>query len=766
MTIRNANSHPYQVEIVKDGEDTFYANSHPFKVAIVGGGGGGAEARVVDELPETGEVGYIYLVLKEHTASGDIYDEWIWALQQDGETYAWEHLGTTSEVTIVLYDTTGTNTDGAMTQNATTSMVYADPATKTKVQIGNSTSGGQDSSVSIGTNITAGGNRAIAIGERTDDTVQTASGASAVSIGVNTASVSNGVAIGVRAKASGTAAVALGTYPEASGQYSFAMHYQASASGDNSVAVGANSSASATNAIALGQGAEATAVDAIAIGQQTDVTGKDSVALGALSTVSGDYSVALGDGATASAYGSVALGDGAYATQKGQLDVGDRTTRYIDGHNIRGGYNDSAYRLVTGLYDPQSAHDAATKGYTDNLVISYAGLSGQGAPTSSTAATYLGQFYYDTTNDTHYYCSEIVEESGQPDEYVWQELSSGGSGLTVLTSADYNYPENTPTSIAMWLLEPGDYMTEDSNVLITPDKFASSRNIKSVFTIGNFGNDKIMQYVESDGNNRLMSYWETNTTTGARVNAGLLYNWRPVVDNLTSTSTTSSLTANQGKVLKDLIDGLVISGAGAPTDSTVGTVGQLYEDTTNGDLYICTKISSGDYTWEPFVSGLLRAGDGKIGVNNKHPYAFYSGKDISGDENYTVVYSKNYSGTFAPTYLWGNRDVGDGVWGWREYRLALHSDIPSVVQVAGSSTTDVMSQKAVTDMMNGRVKQNAGAPSDSTVGTVGQLLEDTTNGKLYICTAVSGGTYTWSEVGSGGGSVDVFTTNEWNALWA
>ena len=115
----NANSHPFQVVTVQG--DGFYANSHPYKVTIVGGGGGtGGEARVVDKLPDVGEVGYIYLVLKEHTSQGDIYDEFVWALQQDGKTYDWEHLGTTSEVHIKLYDTTGQNTDGAMTQKAVT----------------------------------------------------------------------------------------------------------------------------------------------------------------------------------------------------------------------------------------------------------------------------------------------------------------------------------------------------------------------------------------------------------------------------------------------------------------------------------------------------------------------------------------------------------------------------------------------------------------------------------------------------------------------
>lgn len=101
MDIDYANSHPLKVIPVQD--EGFYANSHPYKVVIVGGGGGtGGEARVVDSLPAEGEVGYIYLVLKEQTSSGDIYDEFIWALQQDGETYDWEHLGTTNAVNLGL----------------------------------------------------------------------------------------------------------------------------------------------------------------------------------------------------------------------------------------------------------------------------------------------------------------------------------------------------------------------------------------------------------------------------------------------------------------------------------------------------------------------------------------------------------------------------------------------------------------------------------------------------------------------------------------
>ena len=65
---------------------------------------------------------------------------------------------------------------------------------------------------------------------------------------------------------------------------------------------------------------------------------------------------------------------------------------------------------------------------------------------------------------------------------------------------------------------------------------------------------------------------------------------------------------------------------------------------------------------------------------------------------------------------------------------------------------------ATRGQLDGRIKQNAGTPTTATVGTVGQLLQDTTNGKLYQCTAASGSTYTWTEIGAGGGDGDFVKT--------
>ena len=46
-----------------------------------------------------------------------------------------------------------------------------------------------------------------------------------------------------------------------------------------------------------------------------------------------------------------------------------------------------------------------------------------------------------------------------------------------------------------------------------------------------------------------------------------------------------------------------ITGEGAPTTSTEGAVGCLYMNTTNGDVYKCTAVSGGSYTWVALGNG-------------------------------------------------------------------------------------------------------------------------------------------------------------------
>jgi len=201
-----ANDHPTKVVEVDD--TGFYANDHPYKVVNVGGSSG-IKAKVVDELPETGEDGVIYLILKEETKEGDIYDEWIWVEESGGE-YAWEHLGATNEVTIQLYDTTGTNTDGAMTQKAATNMIYPEGYETTKdyikIPLGSATHGGR---IAIGSDRIPGSN-SINIGKNAG--VDKNSGTISIGGSANSGNTSIwGTAVGYGSASGASYSVALGT---------------------------------------------------------------------------------------------------------------------------------------------------------------------------------------------------------------------------------------------------------------------------------------------------------------------------------------------------------------------------------------------------------------------------------------------------------------------------------------------------------------------------------------------------------------------------
>ena len=322
----------------------------------------GFSYEVVQTLPASGQNGKIYLVPIDESGgpSTNYYDEYIWV------NNAWEQIGTTemdltnyvqfSDLATVAttgdYDdlndkptipsvvqTTGTSTADVMSQNATTGMVFRDPATKRQVQIGDGATASGTSSVAVGPNAPAG----------TD-----------------------------APKATGTGAVAIGAY----------------------------------------------------------------------GTASNDYSIAIAG--TASANGAIAIGWGSQATSKGQFDISTRNTSY--------GYNNSLYRLLSGVYDPQSAHDAATKGYVDGTVRKNAGT-----PTTSVSGQ-VGQLLEDTTNGELYQCTaasgstytwtKIAKSSEVPAAQVnsdWDAVSGVAQILnkpslaTVATSGSYSDLSNKPT---------------------------------------------------------------------------------------------------------------------------------------------------------------------------------------------------------------------------------------------------------------------------------------------------------------------------------
>jgi hypothetical protein len=111
--------------------------------------------------------------------------------------------------------------------------------------------------------------------------------------------------------------------------------------------------------------------------------------------------------------------------------------------------------------------------------------------------------------------------------------------------------------------------------------------------------------------------------------------WRPVQDNLTSTSTTDSLSANQGKVLKGYIDTL-----------------NGYFD-SNGNAKTALKLATARYLWgQSFdgtdnVSGSISAGSNGGSIEQFHSIELNSAGTLSSSGHYGGFIDFHYDGSAA-----------------------------------------------------------------------------------------------------------------------
>lgn len=236
----------------------------------------------------------------------------------------------------------------------------------------------------------------------------------------------------------------------------------------------------------------------------------------------------------------------------------------------------------------------------------------------------------------------------------------------VLTTADYNWPVDNPTAVALWLLGPGVYAPADTSVTLRAS--ASEGLFSGVAVVGGAPNGGQISILVATYGPTLRLY-QTRVSDGYQVTA---VNVRtPVNDNLTSTSTTSALSANQGRVLNEKIEGRVIQNDGAPTTSTVGTIGLVLEDTTNGKLYVCTDIDNTDpsnpvYTWKEVGSDTIKeltSADYNYPTDNPDGVAMWlldPGYYECG-ESIKMYYNNDSSGTTATARFWILKDSDNRV---------------------------------------------------------------------------------------------------------
>ena len=125
--------------------------------------------------------------------------------------------------------------------------------------------------------------------------------------------------------------------------------------------------------------------------------------------------------------------------------------------------------------------------------------------------------------------------------------------ITILTSDDYDYPTNDPELIAGWLLEPGIYKVEGTNVGIArhPEEnhalYYDTGDIFIKLTEADDVTEVDPQYIYTQIKNNTFSYYINKDVIGDILKIS------DVVDNLTTPNSYVPLSAKQGKVLYDII---------------------------------------------------------------------------------------------------------------------------------------------------------------------------------------------------------------------
>ena len=299
-----------------------------------------------------------YAHLPANPATGDVY-----TTEDDGILYVWDGtqwVALNDSASITPVQTTGTSTTDVMSQDATTKLIFPDIANAVQGQIRIDPSGTSSST----------GNRGIAIGKKVELTY---TNGVPIGIGFNTKAANNAISIG-----GGINGI-----------------------GSDAVAVGSGSGNILANAVRIGVSSKAANVDSVAVGYNANAGGAtNQVSIGSQSNAgSYAYSVALGDHASVNGIGAVAIGAYSLNGWNGTVEVGSSNSSY--------GYNSTNYRKVTGVYDGENLHDAATVAQGNTLSAS--------APTTSTVGV-LGQLYTDTTGMHTYQCTAI---SG--DTYTWTQ---------------------------------------------------------------------------------------------------------------------------------------------------------------------------------------------------------------------------------------------------------------------------------------------------------------------------------------------------------
>ena len=183
------------------------------------------------------------------------------------------------------------------------------------------------------------------------------------------------IALGYKAKATGTSAIALGDNAKATSDrdtalgsdakatnyFSTALGSYAQATKSYSTALGGSSQATDTYSIALGYRTQATKENATALGSDAQATGKGAIALGYNAQAIGGSSIALGDDAQSTGVVAIALGASTQANGSNATALGSSAKANTIGGTASGASTQANGNFSTALgYNAQSNYDYST----------------------------------------------------------------------------------------------------------------------------------------------------------------------------------------------------------------------------------------------------------------------------------------------------------------------------------------------------------------------------------------------------------------------
>ena len=449
----------------------------------------------------------------------------------------------------------------------------------------------------------------------------------------------------------------------------------------------------------------------------------------------------------------------------------------------------------------------------------------------------------------------------------WQALKGvidGNIGKArVLTTADYNYPTDNPTTVALWLLEPGIYTSQNGPTIRYANGNNQSSSYGGIYVVGSSGvtsssDLKVILFYEGGATNGRKSYMVWVDTNGNRNQQHRLAT--DVIDNLTTTGAGDALDATQGKVLKDMIDAIVVPTktsdltndsdfqTGTDVATAVGAVDAKLNGNVMTELTMATdatkveftetkkNLSTGTTSTEvdtiPLASttqaGILNAAGyqsiidsqdrldalagGAVSIanlsanpsqselttawqtatgettvfNRASIFDSTNGKnwtyfdntsawEVTGTVNQSITINNFSQGTAGLIVgdntagkVFAEQDGTGSVYGWDALNTRVTNvesataNIPSVVQTTGTSTTDVMSQNAVTSMIfaDPSVTHRIRVASTQTVGDHSTTVGENAQGYGAGSTALGWGARVYGEAGIGiGREVDNVNTS-------